>query len=144
MARAEPAAEIAGAIADRHAAKMGAHAHHHQPFAGFVQCAVLVRSIGCRLAVRIARGLVGQIGQRHRTGSPDFISRTAADENRLAAPFHGQLRADLDTGNIDRDRCQSAGIRRGVHLVDQWPDRGSGGDCPRACGGVIQEIPAAA
>jgi hypothetical protein len=67
VAGAEPAAEIAGAVADGNAAEMRADAGLDQPFAGVLarevgERAVFVRRLG-RAEVRVARILVDEVGQ---------------------------------------------------------------------------------
>ena len=68
--------------------------------------------------------------------------RPVADEDGFSAPIDGQLRAFGEPGDIHRDCRQSAHIRRRVHLIDQRPERRTGGDDTRASSGIIQETPA--
>ncbi|MPL88445.1 hypothetical protein SDC9_34468 [bioreactor metagenome] len=144
VARAEPAAEIAG-VAERHAAEVSAHAHHHQPFAGVLaregrQGAVLVRGVGAGLVGVLGRG-VGQRRDVDRTGEINVFLGAAADEHRLAAPFHRELGAGFDARDIDVDRGHGLHVGRGVHLVDQRPDGHAGHHRAGSGGGIVEEIP---
>ena len=89
-----------------------------------VTCAV--GGVGVGLVGVLALG-IDQIGQRHGAGGLDLFGGAAADEDRLAAPFDGQLGAHGNARHIDKDRRKGAHISGGVHLVDQRPAGGGQG-----------------
>jgi hypothetical protein len=127
VAGAEPAAEIAGAVADRHAAQMGADADHHQPFAGFVHGAVLVVA-GSPGLFSFSRPCRSDRSARHGAGGLDLLGGAAADEHGLAQPFDRQLGADLDpltSTMIEDSACTSA---EGFIWLIKGPGGGAGRD----------------
>ena len=121
---------------------MGADADHDQPVLVALDGAVEVgrrRIVGQRV---VARELVDQIGQRHGVGGLDFFRRAVADEDRLAAPQHGDRLAFLDRRDIDLDGGERlrTGVR--VHLLDERPQRHRSTDCNEGAGREDEKIPA--
>ena len=141
VAGAEPAAEIARAVADGDAAQVGADADLDQPFAGLVQGAVLVGGGFGPAQIGVLRDGVDQFAQIDRAARLDLLRGAAANEHGLAQPFDSQLGAFRDPADIDLDRGESLDVGRGVHLVHKRPGGGTGGH--RACArrGIIEEIP---
>ena len=140
VAGAEPAAEVACTVTDRHTAQMCADADHHQPFACLVEGAVLVRGVE-RHVVAVLRVTIGQIGKGHGAGGLDLGLGAAADEHRFAQPFHRQLRAGFYAGDIDADRGERLNVGGRVHLVDKRPHGRPGRNDTGASCGVVEEIP---
>jgi hypothetical protein len=148
VAGAEPAAEIAGAVADGHAAQVGADAGLDQPFAGVLarevgERAVFVRRFG-RAEVRVARVLVDEVGQRDLAGRGDLFLGAVADEDRLAEEKDRQLRADGDARDVDAHLAGGLNVGGRVHLVDEGPDGRACDDNAGAGGGVVQKVAAGA
>ena len=145
VAGAEPAAEVAGAVAERHAAEVGADAHHHQPFAVFVERAVLVgRRRRRRRCWRC--GHWRRAGRHRRPRGRASISSSVRRRMKTGLPSHLTVswRAFGDAGDIDPDRAQRLHVGGGVHLVDERPDGGTRPRRPGAAGGIVQEVPAGA
>ncbi len=124
---------VVALIADRHAAQMGAHAHHDQNALLAADHAVLVgRRVALSLQVGVARHRILEIVQRHRLGGLDLLGRAVPDEHRIAAPFHGDRLALGDRREIDFDRGQRHDRGIGIHLVDERPQREAAPTTPTA------------
>ena len=146
VARAEPTTDTAikrvvTCIAKRNAAKVCTNAHLDQPFAGFIQSAVFVGRCGRAVAIRVACDLVNKVCHVDAARVFDLYGRPASDKDRLAEPFDSDLRAFCYARHVHSNRGQGQNVCRRVHLVDQRPNRGTGGN--RACAGccVVQEVP---
>jgi hypothetical protein len=142
--RRRRASEVAGVV-ERHAAEVGADAHLTEPLAGLrpERGSRPVAAAPPMLSLRAPSGRAGRT-QLDRARILDLLGGAAADEHRLAEPLDRQLRAGLDTPDVDADRAQRLHVGGGVHLVDERPDGGTGGDGTGARGGVIQEVAAGA
>jgi hypothetical protein len=107
---AEPTAKLTGAIAQGHAAQMGANTEHDQPFAVFVKRAVF---IGCREIwfIVIAVIAVNQIAHINGPGRFNFTLCAPANEDWLALPKNGNLCSRLNIGHIHADCGQGQNIR---------------------------------
>ena len=73
-----------------------------------------------------------------------FLGGAAADEDRLAQPFHRQLGAHVHARDVDIDRRQRLHVGRRVHLVHERPDGGADGNRAGPRRGVIEEVAAGA
>src|SRR5580704_220027 len=104
VTRAKVAALIGAVVFERHAAEVGANADDDEPFR-----LLYPRLIGCRIA---------QLAQRHRARGFNLFCGAMADENGLAAPFHGYDLAFRDFGDIDFSRGRRRCRRGGIPLVD--------------------------
>ena len=105
---------------------MGADTDHDQPFR-------LLDPVFVRL-------WVFQVGIVVRAGRRDLVGAAVADENRLAAPFHGNALAFLDRAEIDFDAGQRQHIGRRIHAVDQGPCESRRASRADAQGRQIQKL----
>src|ERR1700724_996352 len=87
VTRAKVTAPIGAVVFERHAAEMGANADEDEPF--------------WLLHPRLVALRIAQLAQRHRARRCDLLLGAMADENRLAAPFHGYDLPFRDIGDID-------------------------------------------
>ena len=149
VARAEPTAEIAGAVTQGHAAEMGADTLHHEPFAGVLALKRGERPVGiCRVGIvadiGVPRIVIGQFVQFNGPGCVDLFGGATADEHRLSEKQDRDLRALGNARYVNAHGRGRARIRRRVHLVHQRPNRCTGDDNTCAAGGVKEEIAALA
>src|SRR6202047_768522 len=98
VTRAKVTALVGAVVLERHAAEMGANADEDEPFR-----LLHPRLVGRRIA---------QLAQGHGARKFDLFWGAMADENRLAAPFHGCDLAFRDIGDVDF-RPRGGGCRRG-------------------------------
>ena len=119
---------------------MGADADHHQPRLAVLGRAVIVARRRVFGQIGVARQRIGQIVDGELLGLGDLLIGAVADEDRLAAPHHGDRLAGLDMGDVDLGggHRQRRGV--GVHLVEQRPQRRGGADGGKAAGRDQQDI----
>jgi hypothetical protein len=123
VAGAEPAAEVAGAVAERHAAEVRADAHLDQPFAGVVvQRAVLVGRVGASADVGVARvlGPDRSSGDRARCSA---ISSSVRWRMKTGLPRNLTVSCVPTATPIHRrgSSLQRLHVGGRVHLVDERP-----------------------
>src|SRR6516164_3302376 len=130
MAGAEPpaigAAVVAGLLAERDAAEMGADPDDDQPFR-------LLDAV--RILLRIA-----QLRDVDVFGGLDLLRGAAGDKDRFAAPGDGQALADLDRCEIDLGAGERQCVARRVERVDKRPDRRDHPDAADRTGSQIEEV----
>ena len=119
-------AVVAGLLPERDAAEMRAHADHDEPFR--------------LLDARRIRLRVAQFGDVDVLRRLDLLRRAVVDEDRLAAPRHGQPLPDLHRRQIDLGGRQRQRVARRVEAVDERPDRDRGADRAERAGGQNQKI----
>ena len=82
--------------------------------------------------VGVARERINQVVDRHLLGHLDLLLSAVADEDRLAAPHHGDRLADRDRREVHVGGGERQHVARRVHGVDEGPGEGAG--APRRMG----------
>ncbi len=127
-------------LAERNAAKMGAHLDHNQPafVARHRPVGVGGGCIGRQIGV--AGDLVAQRADVDLLGLGNLRVGAPADDDGLAAPFDRQRHPRLDRRNVDLDGGKGQSGRVRVHLIDDRPGdqrRSNGGN---RAGGNVDEV----
>ena len=93
-------------------------------------------SVAGALSGRLAlRASGSKLVERHGLGLVDLLLGAVADEDRLAAPHHGDRLALLDMGEIDLGRRHRQRRLVRVHLIEQRPQPEAETDRGKAAGG---------
>ena len=136
---AEPAVEIA-LKGQRNTTQMCAHPNQDQPFRPLAAIGVGGRRVLWKIFV--ARYRIDELVERDGRGFLDLLRRTAADEDRLAAPHHGDRLARLNCRNVHFDRREREHGSGRIHLIDKRPSReGKPYGADGACGDVEKITP---
>ena len=109
-----------------------------------LECLAIRGQIGGRVVrqIGVARERIDKVIELDRLRLLDLLGRAVANEDRLAAPHHGDGLALLDGSkvHIDAGQRQGRGVR--VHLIEQRPQHGRAADRSEAAGADQDHIAA--